>query len=53
MAAGRQHHTEVDAEPHSTPEISICRTCPERSVFLEEGNTDGWIASDYTVEIVR
>ena len=53
MAAGRQDHAEVDAESHLTPEISICRTCPERSVFLEEGNTDGWIASDHTVEIVR
>jgi len=35
------------------PDVSVCESCPGRTVFLESGNTDGWIASDTTVEIVR
>lgn len=54
MTVGRQSHTEDIAEPEpvpDTPEISVCGSDPETSVFLESGNTDGWIASDLTVEI--
>lgn len=32
--------------------VSVCETCPGRLVFLETGNTDGWIATD-TVEEIR
>lgn len=28
-------------------------TSPEKTVFTEPDNTDGWIATDYTVEIER
>ncbi len=31
--------------------ISVCETRPGRLVFLEAGNTDGWIATDTTEEI--
>lgn len=30
--------------------VSACRTSAERTVFTEEGNTDGWIATDLTVD---
>ena len=53
MAAGTPSHVESDAELNPTPEISVCKSCPETSVFLEAGNSDGWIASDLTVEIER
>lgn len=53
MATGTQSHPKsiTDPEPHSSPEISICESCPEKLVFLESGNTDGWIASDLTVDV--
>jgi hypothetical protein len=55
MAAGTQSYPEPtpDSEPRRGPEISVCESCPGKSVFLESGNTDGWIASDLTVDVTR
>jgi hypothetical protein len=55
MAAGTQSHTEPTSahEPSAGPEIACCETSPGKSVFLESGNTDGWIASDTTVDVSR
>jgi len=55
MAAGTQSHSDptTDPEPDRGPEISRCESCPGKSVFLESGNTDGWIASDLTVDVTR
>lgn len=39
-------------EPLDTA-VTAHRSSPDRIVFTEEGNTDGWIATDYTVELVR
>jgi hypothetical protein len=33
--------------------VSTHFTNPERTVFIEEGNSDGWIATDLTVELKR
>lgn len=33
--------------------VSIHSTSPERSVFIEEGNADGWISTDVTVDLER
>jgi len=30
--------------------VTAHRSAPGRTVFVEEGNTDGWIASSLTVE---
>jgi hypothetical protein len=30
--------------------VTAHRSSPETTVFTEEGNTDGWIASDTTVD---
>ena len=35
------------------PAISAYSTNPERVVFTESGNDDGWIATDLTVELRR
>ena len=35
----------------ATPDISVCESCPGKTVFLESGNTDGWIASDTTIDV--
>lgn len=43
---------ETDAETE-TPALSLHETRPGRSVLTEEGNTDGWIASDLTVDVPR
>ncbi len=32
-------------------DVAACRTCPGRVVFIESDNTDGWIATDATVEV--
>ncbi|ESS09662.1 MAG: hypothetical protein A07HN63_00467 [uncultured archaeon A07HN63] len=45
-----------DDEPapaDTAPRISVCNATPERTVFAEEGNEDGWIATDYSVSLTR
>ncbi|WP_231186609.1 hypothetical protein [Haladaptatus sp. DYF46] len=47
----------VDEATHAptptTPGINLCETRPERFVFLEDGNTDGWISTDLVVSLRR
>lgn len=31
--------------------VTVHRSSPDRVVFTEAGNTDGWIATDLTVEL--
>lgn len=33
--------------------VTAHRSCPDRTVFTEEGNSDGWIATDLTVGLKR
>ncbi|AUX09901.1 hypothetical protein AArcSl_2277 [Halalkaliarchaeum desulfuricum] len=41
-------------EPTETaPEICTVRTAPGRLLFSETDNPDGWIATDYTVDLER
>lgn len=42
----------TDAETDA-PTLSLHETRPGRSVLTEEGNTDGWIATDMTVDVPR
>ena len=47
---GRLQSRSTDADPsREVPDVSVCRSRPGRFVFLEAGNTDGWIATDATV----
>lgn len=42
-----------DADDGNCPAISLQRSSPERAVFTEEGNPDGWIGIDLTVDVRR
>jgi hypothetical protein len=55
MTADTQTHPDADPDEAASdrPDISVCESCPGNRVFLESGNTDGWIASDLTVEVER
>jgi hypothetical protein len=33
--------------------VSAYSSCPEKTVFTERTNPDGWIATDLTVELER
>ena len=41
---------DTDAATTDAPTLTACTASPERTVLLESGNTDGWIASDLTVD---
>lgn len=43
----------ADESSDSSSRVAACRTSPGRTVFMERGNTDGWIATDHTVELER
>lgn len=55
MAVGTQSSPEpaTGQESSDRPEIAVCESAPGKSVFLESGNTDGWIGSDVTVDVTR
>jgi hypothetical protein len=54
MAAGTQsHHTQESESESHRPDIAVCESCPGRVVFTEADNTEGWIASDLTVDVFR
>lgn len=44
---------ESHSDSHAEIAVSMHSTHPERSVFVEESNTDGWIATDVTVDLER
>lgn len=49
-------HQREDGPPRPDPTASpirACETCPGKHVFLEGGNTDGWIATDLVVDLDR
>ena len=54
------HRLDADADttedqdvPSLCDGVSIHTTRPGRRVFVEDGNTDGWIATDLTVDLER
>jgi len=43
-----------DEQPYRPdPSVTAHRTSPDRYVFTESGNTDAWISSDVTENVVR
>jgi hypothetical protein len=48
----RETRREVD-DPEDAPCISALKSSPDRTVFTEEGNCDGWIATDLIVTLSR
>lgn len=55
MATGTKSSAPSDLEPAANhgPEIAVCESSPTKSVFIESGNTDGWISSDLVVDVSR
>lgn len=50
------NHDETAAENDAetdTPTLSLYETRPGRNVLTEEDNTEGWIATNLTVEVPR
>jgi hypothetical protein len=43
----------ADASSEDRPELSVCESAPGKAVFIESGNSDGWIAIDEPVEVTR
>lgn len=43
--------TDSETPDEELPEITTACTSPDRTVFSERGNPDGWIATDHTVEL--
>lgn len=41
-----------EGEPN-VARISAYSSCPEKTVFTERANPDGWIATDLAVEVER
>lgn len=37
----------------SRAEVSVHECSPDRTVFTEKGNSDGWIATDTTIDLDR
>lgn len=40
-----------DSDAEERPDVSAHYASPERTVFTETGNREGWIATDTTVEL--
>jgi hypothetical protein len=45
----RSEETTLDDEER--PSVRLCESRPGKSVLIEAGNSDGWIASDVTVDV--
>ena len=55
MSTGVQSERPRTVEPFSEdrPELSVCESAPGTAVFVELGNSDGWIAIDEPAEVSR
>ena len=54
MAANTQSAPErTNGSPSDQPAITLCESRPERFVLIEDGNTDGWLATDLLVAPTR
>lgn len=42
-----------DDEAEDRPIVSALDSSADRTVFTEDGNSDGWIATDLTVDLRR
>lgn len=53
MNGGERVEHEPGSPSDELPSVTASRASPDRTVFTEEGNTDGWIATDLTVDLER
>lgn len=45
--------TQIDEEEADDNVVAACETCPGKTVFTEQGNSDAWIATDLAVSPER
>ncbi len=53
MSTGDRIEVSADESADARPTVAASRCSPDRTVFVEQGNTDAWIATDLTVELER
>jgi hypothetical protein len=53
MTASEYESDEPVGSIEDAPVVSQLRTTPERFVFTEDGNSEGWIATDHVVAVNR
>jgi uncharacterized protein YjhX (UPF0386 family) len=41
----------AQATRHEEAQVTVHRSTSDRVVFVEQGNSDGWIATDLTLEL--
>jgi len=51
MAPASEREATEDSDDETV--VSAHQCTPDRTVFTEDGNSDGWIATDLTVELRR
>ena len=51
--AGIDADTDAAADASAPRGVSVHTTCPGRHVFVEDDNTDAWIATDLVVSLDR
>lgn len=49
----REPEDGAEAPDEPEPTVAALRASADRTVFTEDGNSDGWIATDTTVELKR
>jgi len=52
QTTGRSTPETVEPAEQDRP-VTAHRSSPDRTVFVEADNKDGWIATDYTVDLTR
>lgn len=51
--ATTQRSEDEHAEEHDEVQVTAIRSSPDRTVFTEDENSDGWISTDVTVDVER
>jgi len=49
VLTGREEAETPERDRSAETAVAALRTCPDRTVFSENGNADGWISTDLTV----
>lgn len=50
LSSPSERETTSGQQPGPETDVAAYESCPGRLVFLENGNTDGWIATDLVVD---
>jgi len=53
MDAFNESGADREEPPEDECRVTMHRSSPDRTVFTEEDNTEGWIATDLTVPLER